>query len=85
MLFICNNRKRLKLKRQTGILPILLLFGVSLLGAEEFTFKYSEGDKYRILSQVDEEVYVNGQYSHQAEILNRISVEIKDTRKKRGF
>jgi len=85
MLFICKNRRILKLKGLTGMLAILLLFGVTLLGAEEFTFKYTDGDKYRILSQVDEEVYVNGQYSHQAEILNRISVEIMDTKDEKGL
>ncbi len=64
---------------------IMLLVGFSNLAAEEFRFKYQVGDKYRILSQVDEEVYVNGRYSHQADILNRISVEIKDVEDGRGL
>ena len=60
------------------LMGFLLLFGETAAWAEEFFFKYQVGDKYRILSQVDEEIYVNGRYSHQADILNRISVEIKD-------
>lgn len=85
MHFICSNRKMLKLIRRTLLLFILFVFGGSLIGAEELAYKYSVGDKYRILSQVDEEVYVNGQYSHQADILNRISVEIKDTEEDKGL
>lgn len=64
---------------------LLFLSGLTLTAAEEFAFKYRVGDKYRILSQVDEEVYVNGRYSHQADILNRISVEIKDAENGKGL
>lgn len=64
---------------------VMLLSGLSVLRAEEFSFKYRVGDKYRILSRVDEDVYVNGQYSHQADILNRISVEIKDVENGQGL
>jgi outer membrane protein OmpA-like peptidoglycan-associated protein len=43
---------------------------------EQFFYKHSAGDKYRILSTVREEVYVNRRLSHRAEILNRIAVEV---------
>lgn len=46
------------------------------LSAERFTFKYNEGDSYRILSSVHEDVYFNGLFSHHAEIVNRISVKV---------
>jgi outer membrane protein OmpA-like peptidoglycan-associated protein len=46
------------------------------VGAEQFFYKHSAGDKYRILSTVHEEVYVNRRLSHRAEILNRIAVEV---------
>ena len=46
------------------------------LGAEEFLYKYHAGDKYRILSTVQEDVYVDYVPSHKAEILNRIAVEV---------
>ncbi len=44
--------------------------------AEEFMFKYTAGDNYRILSTVQEDVYFNGMFSHHAEIVNRIGVEV---------
>ncbi|MBN1685862.1 MAG: OmpA family protein [Spirochaetales bacterium] len=50
----------------------------SPLMAREFRFTYSPGDRYRIHSQVDESVYVNGVYSHTADILNKISIEVAD-------
>lgn len=44
--------------------------------AEQFLFKYNAGDNYRILSTVQEDVYFNGIFSHHAEIVNRIGVEV---------
>lgn len=46
--------------------------------AEQFFYKHQKGDAYRILSTVDEDVYVNRVLSHRAEILNRIAVEVTD-------
>jgi outer membrane protein OmpA-like peptidoglycan-associated protein len=43
---------------------------------EEFLYKHRAGDKYRILSTVKEDVYVDLKLSHRAEILNRIAVEV---------
>ncbi|MDR2901399.1 MAG: OmpA family protein [Treponema sp.] len=51
---------------------------VSFVSAEEFIYKHQKGDTYRILSSVDEEVYVNRVLSHRAEIFNRIAVEVTD-------
>ena len=45
-------------------------------GTEEFFYKQAAGDKYRILSTVREDVYVDYVLSHRAEILNRIAVEV---------
>ena len=45
-------------------------------GPVEFTFKYQEGDSYRILSTVNEDVYVNMRLHHSAEIINRISTQV---------
>jgi outer membrane protein OmpA-like peptidoglycan-associated protein len=44
--------------------------------AERFMFLYETGDQYRMISTVDERVYFNGQYSHRADILNKISVRV---------
>lgn len=46
--------------------------------AVKFNFKYRKGDSYRILSTVQEDVYVNSRLNHHAEILNRISVQVTD-------
>jgi outer membrane protein OmpA-like peptidoglycan-associated protein len=50
-----------------------------LLG-EQLFYKYKTGDKYRILSTVNEDVYINRRFSHRAEIVNRIAVEITESR-----
>lgn len=47
-------------------------------GAEEFKFKFNKGDKYKILSTVKEDLFINGQYDHYSEIVNRISVEVTE-------
>jgi outer membrane protein OmpA-like peptidoglycan-associated protein len=58
-------------------LPAVLLCLCPLMAvAENFTYKHQTGDKYRILSTVDEEVYLDNRLSHRAEILNRITGEV---------
>ena len=64
------------MRKRTGILLVLFLLGASLLSAEVFTYRYFRGEKYKIKSEVNEAVYINGQYHHTAEILNKISVEV---------
>ncbi|MDR0655313.1 MAG: OmpA family protein [Treponema sp.] len=54
-----------------------ILFGLSIPGgAEEFAYRYREGDTYRILSTVKEDVYLDYRLSHRSEILNRIAVKV---------
>lgn len=48
------------------------------LSAEQFRFKYTKGEKYRILSTVNETVHINGTFSNESEIINRISVSVTD-------
>ncbi len=50
-------------------------------GAETFKFKYKKGDSYRILSTVEEDVFVNMRYNHHGQIINRVSAKITDTGK----
>ena len=50
----------------------------SSLHAEVFRFKFKNGDTYRINSTVTEDVYLNGQFAHQAYITNRVTVEVSD-------
>lgn len=52
---------------------------------KELRFKYKKGDNYRILSTVSENVKVNGRFDHHAEIINRVSVRVTDTKGKSGF
>jgi len=59
------------------ILVIIIIFIISTSTyAEVFTYKYNQGEKYKIVSIVDENVYLDGIFHHQARILNKISVEI---------
>ncbi|MDR1858660.1 MAG: OmpA family protein [Treponema sp.] len=66
-----------------------LLFAVLALWlfpaeAEEFLYKHQAGDRYRILSTVNEDVYIDYRPSHRAEILNRIAVEVTEESEGRG-
>ena len=50
----------------------------------DFAFQYAEGDQYRILSRVDQTVRMNGRFSHTAEMLNRIAVEVTEVKEDSG-
>lgn len=47
-------------------------------GPFRFAFAHVKGDKYRALSTVDEDVYVNRRFAHSSQILNRIAFETAD-------
>jgi len=53
----------------------LLVISVSLY-ADVFSYKYNLGEKYKIVSIVDESIYLDGAFHHKARILNKIAVEI---------
>ncbi|MCF7928509.1 MAG: OmpA family protein [Spirochaetales bacterium] len=69
-------------KMQKFLLFIVLLAGVcaASLSAEVFRFQHNEGDQYRILSTLDQRVFVNGVYNHSADMLYKIAVNIERTR-----
>jgi outer membrane protein OmpA-like peptidoglycan-associated protein len=50
----------------------------AIAGAEEFFYRHRAGDKYRILSIVNESVYLDRKLSHNAEILNRVAVTVEE-------
>jgi outer membrane protein OmpA-like peptidoglycan-associated protein len=52
------------------------------VSAERFVYKYAPGAKYRILSIVNEDVYIDRQLSHTSEIVNRIAIEITNVNDK---
>jgi hypothetical protein len=63
------------MNKSIPVLALLILAAFST-SAEEFVFKHVAGDKYRIVSTVSENVYVNNQLFNRAEILNRIAVTV---------
>jgi outer membrane protein OmpA-like peptidoglycan-associated protein len=67
-------------------LPVVLFLCLYPLkaGAEDFFYKHQKGDRYRIVSTVSEEVYVDDMLSHKAEILNRITGEVVDESEGKG-
>jgi outer membrane protein OmpA-like peptidoglycan-associated protein len=60
-----------------AVLLCILLFCSAFLDAEEFFYKHRAGDKYRILSTVREDVYLDRVLNHRALILNRIAVTVE--------
>jgi outer membrane protein OmpA-like peptidoglycan-associated protein len=60
--------------------PALFLAALTALApglpAETLVYKHAAGDRYRILSTVHEDVYINRKFSLRSEILNRIAVEV---------
>lgn len=67
-----------------AVLLFLLFSHIQRTPAVEFKYLYNTGDKYRILSSVEEDVYLNRKYVQKAEIVNRISVEVTGTRESSG-
>jgi len=66
------------------LLVVFLLVPVSAQ-SDVFEFKHAAGDRYRILSVVDQAVFVNGTLSHRAETLNRIAVEVLEVTNGKGL
>ena len=60
------------------IIATILFLVVTGASAETFAFKYKKGDTYRILTKVEEDVIMNGVFSHHAKIVNRVSIEVTD-------
>ena len=70
------------IRKLTGFFVLVLLTGFYLvpgkLDAEVFEFKHVPGAQYRIVSVVDQAVFINGYLSHRAETLYRIVVNVTD-------
>ena len=71
--------------RRAAILALILVFPLSMPVAETLRFKYDKDEKYRLVTEVNEEVYVNGVRSHQANILNKVAVDTLAVRKGAGL
>ena len=55
------------------------------LAQETFRFVYEEGEQYRVLSTVEQDVWLNGEFSHHATIFNRIAIAVTQVDGGRGF
>ena len=55
------------------------------LSAETLRFAYAKGDKYRIVSTVSENVFRNGKLMNTADILNKVTAEVTETRGDSGY
>lgn len=62
------------------IISAAALFNSVLLYSEVFRFKFTEGESYKIHSEVNEDVYVNNVFSHRAQIVNRIVVKVSEVK-----
>jgi hypothetical protein len=71
--------------RRLVLIAAALVLAAVWLHADVFRFSYTKGEKYRILSQVHESVLINGRFSHDVDILNKIAVSITDTREDKGY
>ncbi|MCL2008094.1 MAG: OmpA family protein [Treponema sp.] len=70
--------------RSKLILALALIF-ISPLYATEFAYKFSAGDRYRILSTVSADIFIDRVLSFRGETVNRISVEVAEVLGDRAF
>jgi len=64
--------------KRAAFLLALLLAALIPSAAERFVFLYNKGDKFRILSETDEDVYINKQLSYGAKVFYRIAFGVED-------
>ncbi len=67
--------KGLRMKLKVLLLILAIYPCICPLYAELFRFRYTKDEQYRIVTEVHEDVYINGSLSHRANILNKIAVD----------
>jgi outer membrane protein OmpA-like peptidoglycan-associated protein len=74
-------------RTRTAALAAAVLLAVSAVAASagELRYAYKKGERYRMMTRVNERVLVNGKHSHQADILNRIAVTVTEVRDGAGL
>ena len=82
MLFVKNGV--IIMKRWISVLIIFLL-AAGAVSAEKFRFLYREGEKYRVISEVDEKIFINDVYIQRVNILNKIAIEIAEKKGSSGY
>lgn len=64
---------------------MVMVLALSSLSAETFRFKYIKDEKYRLITEVNEEVYYNGRLHHLANIVNKAAIETLMVRNRAGL
>ncbi len=64
---------------------IIIMMAAGALSAEKFRFIYNVGEKYRVMSEVDEKIFINGVYIQRVNILNKIAIEVVEKEDSNGF
>jgi outer membrane protein OmpA-like peptidoglycan-associated protein len=82
-----QNKTHFIFKKFPLLLFVVLVFCLipAKADAEDFFYKHQKGDRYRILSTIHEDVYLNNRLNHRAEILNRIAVEVTAETEGKGY
>jgi len=66
----------MKIKRGALLLFTALILYCPSVFSIEFSYKYKTGDKYRVVSNVNMDIFVDRKLSYRSEIVNRIAMEI---------
>jgi outer membrane protein OmpA-like peptidoglycan-associated protein len=75
--------KTRKIVLPAKIAAIMLYLGLMFMfaspaWAETFSFRHNVGDKFKILSNVEEEIYQNRQLVYRSEFVNKISTQVTE-------
>ncbi len=75
--------------RRPGLVAIGIARAITAFAQDaepiQLEYVYEEGEQYRVLSTVEQDVWINGIYSHYATILNRISISVPRVEDGRGY
>jgi outer membrane protein OmpA-like peptidoglycan-associated protein len=66
----------MKVKTIAAIFLVAMIYFCPTLRAIEFSYKFNAGDKYRVLSTVSEDIFVERRLAYRAQIVNRITFEV---------
>jgi hypothetical protein len=64
---------------------ILLVMLPYIVAAEEFVFQYTQGDQYKVLGEVDQEIYYDGELVGKGKIQNKISFSVQEVSEGSGL
>ena len=66
----------MRLQRPAILFCVLFFLNLSFAEATEFLFNFRVGDRYRIISTVNQDILVDRRLAFRAEIINRITMEV---------